>query len=47
MRANRRGDQEEISPLKSTPPPFFNMYEEPGEGHHFVKVTSILVTNGS
>ena len=30
-----------------TPHPPFNMYEEPGEGHHFVKVTSILITNGS
>lgn len=47
VRTNGRGDQEEISPLKNTPPPFFNMYEELGEGHHFVKVTSILITNGS
>lgn len=46
VHANGRGDQE-ISPLKAPHPPFFNMYEEPEEGHHFVKVTSILITNGS
>lgn len=45
-RQQERRSRRNIS-TEEHPPPFFNMYEEPGEGHHFVKVTSILVTNGS
>lgn len=42
-----RRSRRNISTGKHPPFFFFNMYEEPGEGHHFVKVTSILLTNGS